>query len=55
MLTAMNNRRIRSEFCRLDDLEYPGDKDTGCPAHLPPPATIVTEAGDVPLFGSWRH
>jgi len=55
MLTAMNNRTIRAEFCRLYALEYPGDKDTGCPANLPPPATIVTEAGDVPLLGPWPH
>jgi hypothetical protein len=52
-LTAMNNRKMRAEFCRWYELEYPGDKDTGCPASLPPPATIVTEAGDVPLLGAW--
>jgi hypothetical protein len=49
----MNNRKMRHEFCRLYALEYPGDNDTGCPADLPPPATIVTEKGDVPLSGSW--
>jgi len=53
LLTAMNNRQMRAEFCRLYNLEYPGDKDTGCPADLPPPATIVTEQGDVPLNGDW--
>src|SRR5580700_5556658 len=51
LLTAMNNRQMRAEFCRLYNLEYPGDKDTGCPADLPPPATIVTDQGDVPLNG----
>jgi len=55
MLTAMNNRTLRTEFCRLYTLEYPGDLDTGCPADLPPPATLVTEAGDVPLKGGWPH
>ena len=53
MLTAMNNRQLRAEFCRLYNLAYPGDKDTGCPADMPPPATIVTEQGDVPLSGDW--
>jgi hypothetical protein len=53
LMTAMNNRQMRSEFCRLYDLEYPADKDTGCPADLPPPATMVTEQGDVPLDGDW--
>jgi uncharacterized protein YceK len=53
LLTAMNNRQMRTEFCRLYDMEYPGDKDSGCPADLPPPATIVTEQGDIPLNGRW--
>ena len=53
LLTAMNNRQMRQEFCRLYDLEYPGDNDTGCPDDQPPPATIVTANGDVPLVGSW--
>ncbi len=53
VLTAINNRRLRIEFCRLYELEYPGDRDNACPADRPPPATIVTEAGDVPLVGSW--
>jgi hypothetical protein len=46
MLTAASNRELRSEFCR-------GDRDTGCPADQPPPASIVTERGDVPLAGPW--
>jgi hypothetical protein len=25
----------------------------GCPLNQPPPATIVTENGDVPLDGDW--
>ena len=55
LLTAMNNRQLRTEFCRLYNAEYPGDTDTGCPADQPPPATIVTERGDVPLQGDWPH
>jgi hypothetical protein len=53
LLTAMSNRRLRAEFCRRWALEYPGDQDNGCPADAPPPATMVTERGDVPLTGAW--
>jgi hypothetical protein len=52
-LTAMNNPRLRDEFCRLWQREYPSDHDNGCPANQPPPATIVTACGDVPLAGPW--
>jgi len=55
LLTAINSKRLRPEFCRLYEAEYPGDRDTGCPANLTPPATIVTEAGDVELRGAWPH
>lgn len=53
LLTAINNRKLRAEFCRLYQCEYPGDQDIGCPADQPPPATIVREQGDVPLVGPW--
>ncbi len=53
LLTAGNNRRLRTDFCLLYAKEYPGDHDNGCPADKPPPATIVNEQGDVPLLGSW--
>jgi hypothetical protein len=53
LLTAINNQQLRAEFCRLYTLEYPGDLDNGCPADQPPPATIVTQSGDVPLVGAW--
>jgi hypothetical protein len=53
LLTAVNNRVLRTEICRRYEREYPGDRDTGCPADQPPPATIVTEQGDVPLVGPW--
>ena len=53
LLTAINDRAIRTDICRLYQHAYPGDLDTGCPADQPPPATIVTERGDVPLIGPW--
>lgn len=53
LLTAVNNQKLRAEICRLYEREYPGDQDTGCPADRPPPATIVTKNGDVPLIGLW--
>jgi hypothetical protein len=53
LLTAVNNRKLRAEICQLYEREYHGDKDTGCPADHPPPATIVTERGDIPPIGAW--
>ena len=55
ILTAVSNRQRRSEFCALYRREYPDDPDNGCPADQPPPATIVTDRGDVPLVGPWPH
>jgi len=53
LFTTINNRALRTEFCRLFLQEFPDDHDNGCPADRPPPATIVTENGDVPLTGPW--
>lgn len=53
LYTTINNRPLRKKFCGLFLKEFPDDKDNGCPANQPPPATIVTENGDVPLTGSW--
>ena len=53
LLTTYNYQPIRMEICRLYAKEYPGDHDNGCPADQPPPATIVTDRGDVPLLGAW--
>jgi len=53
LLTTVNDPKLRAEICRLYTREYPGDPDSGCPADRPPPATIVTEQGDVPLTGPW--
>jgi hypothetical protein len=53
LLTTINNGKLRTEICRLYAREYPGDDANGCPADRPPPATIVTDQGDVPLTGAW--
>ena len=52
LLTTVN-RPLRREFCRLFTRRFPKDHDNGCPADQPPPATIVTQDGDVPLIGPW--
>lgn len=54
LLTAISLPALRREFCRLYQREYPGDTDNGCPPGQPPPATIVTEHGDVPFFDARR-
>lgn len=53
LLTAVNRPTLRQEFCRLFTQRFPSDHDNGCPADQPPPATIVTQDGDVPLVGPW--
>ena len=55
LFTAVNDRKLRAEFCRRYTREYPGDTDVACPADRPPPASIVTDDGDVPLLGPWPH
>lgn len=53
MLTTVSNHELRARFCREFLKRFPNDPDNGCPADQPPPATIVTEDGDVPLTGPW--
>jgi hypothetical protein len=53
LLTTVSNPKRRAELCQMYEHEYPGDRDTGCPANRPPPATIVGERGDLPLVGPW--
>lgn len=53
LLTTVNRPTLRREFCRLFTQRFPNDHDNGCPADQPPPATIVTQDGDVPLVGPW--
>lgn len=52
LLTTESNRRLRADFCRLFTLHFPDDRDNGCYAEQPP-ATIVTEHGDIPLTSPW--
>jgi hypothetical protein len=51
--TTVSDPHLRREFCRMWERDYPDDHDNGCPPHQQPPATIVTEQGDVPLIGPW--
>jgi hypothetical protein len=53
LLTTINNPQPRREFCTLFQARFPQDNNNGCPADRPPPATIVTEDGDIPLIGAW--
>jgi hypothetical protein len=53
LLTTVNRPTLRREFCRLFTQRFPNDHDNGCPADQSPPATIVTQDGDVPLIGTW--
>jgi hypothetical protein len=53
LLTTVNRPTLRREFCRRFTQRYPNDHDNGGPADQPPPATIVTQDGDVPLIGPW--
>jgi hypothetical protein len=53
LLTTENNAAFRLGICRLFVKRFPVDHDNGCPADKPPPATIVTEDGDLPLTGPW--
>lgn len=53
LLTTISNPTLRREFCAKFQKRFPKDKENGCPADRPPPATIVTQDGDVPLIGDW--
>ncbi|HUA21109.1 MAG TPA: hypothetical protein VMB25_20315 [Bryobacteraceae bacterium] len=53
LFTTVNDRKLREEFCEKFQRAFPDDHDNGCPADKPPPATIVTADGDVPLTGAW--
>jgi hypothetical protein len=53
LFTTINNSQLRREFCLLFQQRFPQDINSGCPADRPPPATIVTQDGDIPLAGAW--
>jgi hypothetical protein len=53
LFTTINNSALRREFCVKFKRKFPLDRDNGCPADRPPPATIVTKDGDIPLGGEW--
>jgi hypothetical protein len=50
LLTTINYPVLRKEFCAKFLARFPQNKDHGCPADRPAPATVVTENGDVPLL-----
>jgi hypothetical protein len=54
LLTTVSDSKRRDEFCRLYTAAYPTGTGYGCPVDRPPPAMIVTSAGDIPLIGEWR-
>lgn len=51
LLTTINNPTLRREFYAKFQKRFPEDRENGCPSDRPPPATIVTQDGDVPLTG----
>jgi hypothetical protein len=53
ILTTVGHQALRREFCQVFVHQFPADRDNGCPANKPIPATIVTQDGDVPLIGEW--
>ncbi len=53
LLTTIRDPELRAWACQQFERQFPGDRDNGCPASAPPPATIVTAEGDVPLAGPW--
>jgi len=53
LFTTINNPRLRRDFCAKFQKRFPQDSDNGCPPDRAPPATIVTQDGDIPLIGEW--
>jgi hypothetical protein len=54
LFTTINNSKLRRAFCVKFQQKFPKDAENGCPADRPPPATIVTMDGDLPLTGPWH-
>jgi len=53
LFTTINNFKLRREFCAKFHRRFPQDRENGCPADRPPPATVVTQDGDIPFVGEW--
>lgn len=53
LLTTVNRPTLRREFCRRFAQRFPKRPRQRLPRRPAPPATIVTEDGDVPLIGPW--
>jgi hypothetical protein len=55
LFTTINNLTLRREFCAKFQKRFPQDSENGCPPDRRPPATIVTQDGDIPLVGEWPN
>ena len=53
LLTTINDPALRRLFCKKFLGRFPHETEHGCPADRPPPASIVTDDGDVSLTGPW--
>jgi hypothetical protein len=53
LFTTIHNPGLRREFCARFQKQFPQDSENGCPADRLPPATVVTQDGDIPLVGEW--
>lgn len=53
LFTTINNFTLRQEFCVEFQRRFPQDSENGCPAGRRPPATVVTQDGEIPLVGEW--
>lgn len=53
LYTTVHNPELRRKFCVKFQHRFPEDKENGCPVDRTPPATIVTQDGDIPLDGEW--
>jgi len=53
LFTTINNPTLRREFCAKFQKRFPQDSENGCPADRRPPATVVTQDGDIPIVGDW--
>jgi hypothetical protein len=50
LFTTINHLALRRDFCAKFQKLFPQDNENGCLADQRPPATMVTQNGDVPLW-----